>query len=175
MTMSDRDVVPAQGKKWTREAIADRRRQVFEFVLLRGINECAIAEQIGVSRRTIVQDVKELRETVRREVKELDVLADIGEQKKRYEKISEWALMEASTTKLPGSKAVLLGQALRAMELKQRLLIDTGFYPNAALKVNASLTVSGGLDIRRMSTAELREMRDRLAVRLGGILKPGPS
>lgn len=168
--MADQDAPAATPKRYSREAIADRRRTVFEMVLMKGMSESAFAEQSGVSRNTIVEDVRCLRASMRTQVKELDVQSEIGDAKARFEKMAELALVEASFTKSPGSKAMLMGQALRAMELKTRLLLDTGYLPNAEKKVSGSLTLSGGLDMKQMSTGELKAMRDRLAGRIGALL-----
>ncbi len=173
--MADQNATGALvGRRWSREAIADRRHQVFEMVLMKGISATAFAEQAGVSRQTICADVKALRQSVRREVKDLDFLAEVGDLKARFEKMAELALVEAAMTKTPAAKATLMGQALRAMELKTRMLIDVGFFPNAEKKVSGSLTLSGGLAVTKMTTGELKAMRERLAIRLADVLRrPG--
>lgn len=167
--MSDEQESDTKAGKWSKAAIEDRRRQVFEFVMMKGLSETAIAEQLGVHRNTIVNDVRAMRDEMRAQVKDLDVMAEIGDQKIRFERIVSDALFEAAATKTPGAKAMLIAQALRAMELKQRLLIETGFLPNAVKRTEGKMEVSGGLDIRAMSTPELQELRRTMVERLARV------
>lgn len=165
-TTPDSAMAAAKAGRWTKAAIEDRRRRVFDFVVVRKLSETSVASMLGVHRNTVVSDVRMLRSEMARAIQTLDVRAEIGGFVARYDKIAADAILEADATKTAGSKAFLLSQALRAMELKQRLLIETGYLPNAIRKVEGRLEVSGGLDIRSMSTAELREYRSGLLQQL---------
>lgn len=154
--------------RWSKAAIEDRRRNVFEFCILKGMSETAVAQQMGVHRNTIVADVRNLREEMRARVKDVDPATEIGAQAQKYERLAEEALVEAAASAQAGAKAQLMGQALRAMELRQRLLMETGFLPMAAKTINGELKLSGGLDLTKMTTEELRGLRGSLLERLNG-------
>lgn len=60
----DNAVDAAKAGRWGQAAIQDRRRQVFELVMMKGVSESAIAEQLGVHRNTIVNDYRADRKSV---------------------------------------------------------------------------------------------------------------
>lgn len=79
----DNAVDAAKAGRWGQAAIQDRRRQVFELVMMKGVSESAIAEQLGVHRNTIVNDCRAIRDDMRSRVKDLDVLTEIGDHAAR--------------------------------------------------------------------------------------------
>lgn len=143
--------------KWNRASIDARRRQVLEMVLLNGISEQAMAEASGVHRNTIVNDVAVLRQEARSKMKDLDVIAEIGDFALKYDEVFKRMLFEASSARTPAAKSMLTAQALRAQMQKQQLLIETGVLPSAEKKITGELHLSGGLDVTKMSTDELRQ------------------
>ena len=162
--------LPPQAKvgRWNKAAIEDRRRTIFEMVMLKGYSETAIATVLGIHRNTVVRDVAVIGEILQKRVEGCDPMSEIGVQAQKYLRSAELMLLEMGETKDAAKKAALMGRALQAMDLRVKMLLETGILPTAAQKVE----VSGGLDLKGASMEELKSHRERLMERLAATGAP---
>jgi len=163
--MSDTEKVEPKGK-YTKAAISDRRRRVFELVLLKGHTEGAVAKVLGVHRNTVVGDMRIIREIMRETLGDFDPMAEVGVQAAKYEAISQMALYDSTVTKNVAIKAPLYSAALRALAERTKLLFDAGILKEVPKRVEGTLEISGGINLEGMSLEELKSRRDQLVNRL---------
>jgi len=150
--------------KWSRAAVDDRRRKVWEMHTLQGMPEVAIAKWFGVHRNTIVNDVRAIREANRKAAAATDPFAEIGDMTHRLDDVAQKAMLEYASTDSVGGKAQFLNTALKALEQKTRLQFESGTVPKAVSKVEGTLHVDG-LDLKKMTLDELHKMRHDLVLR----------
>jgi len=141
---------------------------VFEMVVLKGFSTPAVAKALAVSPRTVAGDLAALREEMKGRSDGCDVHAEIGLQAAKFERLAQLALQEMSAAKSPMERAALMGQALRAMDLRIRLLQRTGLLPSVPRRVEAAVSTPGGsqVDYATMPLPELLERRDRILASL---------
>ncbi len=137
--------------------VEDRRGMVFRACVLFGFSAIAAARQLHVGVAVIEDDLAAIREEARRRVAEFDPIGELGLALAQYESLAQVAMFEASAARSPFGKAALLSQSLRAIQLRIRLLLATGRLPRAARRFSASIALSTGRDLRRLSDADLRE------------------
>jgi transposase len=159
---------PPRGARYSQAAILARRRSVFEMVVLKGFSTPAVAKALAVSPRTVAGDLAALREAMKGQSDGCDVQAEIGLQAAKFERLAQLALQEMGAAKSPMERAALMGQALRAMDLRIRLLQRTGLLPSAPRRVETTVSSPGGptVDYSTMPLPELLERRDRLLASL---------
>lgn len=98
-------------------------------MLMRRIPLDQIAQEMGLSLRTVLRDRQELRKQLAREAKRLDLYEIIGDSVSVYEEAMGLALRAASQAKLPMNiRLAALRTALGAQNDKHRFLETAGFY-----------------------------------------------
>ena len=150
--------------RWSRAAVDDRRRKVWEMHVMKGMPETAVAKWFGVHRNTIVNDVRAIRELNRSKALHTDAMAEIGGMTAQLEDIAKKAMLEYGTADASSAKAQFLSTALKALEQKSRLQFEAGTIPKAATKIEGSLQVQG-LDLQKMTLEELYKLRENLVTR----------
>ena len=135
------------GNKHSAEAIEVRREQVLS-LSVQGVKSKEIAEILGVSSRTIEEDLKALRKIMQGRIKEHDVAGEIGKSVAILEGIRDLAMREYVSAKGKMTKATLLSTAMRAEVSKAKLLVGTGIWPSPTHKISTTLDIDGQVTLK---------------------------
>lgn len=131
----EKDGDPGLPERYSKDGIAERREHVWKF-MARRVPQTVMAELLGVSRRTIYEDVQwwktQCQEHMER-VKEdpQAAAADIGLTSLRLEGISQAALNDYELARTTQLKNLLLNTAIKAEKTRADVLVATGFWPKA--------------------------------------------
>lgn len=136
--------------------------EVFK-MMLRGMNQTAMATVFHVNRNTIINDVRWLKTHMREIAIEADKFGEIGEAMKFFEEIEHEALFNFHDTDNHKSKVEYLKTAIDAREKKIRLMMDAGIIEKAPTNVNLEM------DFSKYTTEELLRKREELSTRMGGL------
>lgn len=148
-----------------RLAIEERRRQVWA-MYIRGVPETVIAKAMGVHRNTIFNDVKVLK---RRNANSIDTAKanfEVGDLIAKLDEVFKMSMEECVLAERPGVKAAMMSRAMHALKEKAEIMFRAGVIPEAAKEVNERLTIEG-VDLKRASLDELKELRKKLLERAG--------
>ena len=152
-----------QEKKYTMEAIEQRRRTVLEMTM-RGITASTIAQQLGVHRNTIVSDLRAIRDQNREAMERADVLEEIGGAARFYDMIQQESMYGMTTNRHPMVKVSFLSLAMKAQAEKLNLMTKVGILPDGRRKETrpSGVILGDGIDLDRMTPEELKRFRDRI-------------
>ena len=122
-------------ERYSQDGIAQRREHVWKF-MARRVPQTVMAELLGVSRRTIYEDVqwikKQQQEKLERVQKDPGAAAmDVGLTALRLEGMSQAALNDYELARTTQLKNLLLNTAIKAEKTRADMLIATGFWPKA--------------------------------------------
>ena len=126
---------PELPERWSSRGIEERREYVAKFYARR-VPQTVIAKLLGVSTRTISNDIeylkKERSEYIEQLMKSQDAtFADIGTAAMRLESIAQAALGQYELAKSDRQKNQYLITAIKAETARNALLINTGVLPKA--------------------------------------------
>lgn len=155
----------------TKDGIAERREHVWKF-LARRVPQTVMAELLGVSRRTIYEDVQwwksQCRVAIQRIKDDPDcAAADIGLTALRLEGIAQAALNDYELARTATVKNLFLNTAIKAEKTCADMKVQTGVWPKAGMdvRVHQSLeatftaklgTVSEDSPLRVLDSADSR-------------------
>jgi hypothetical protein len=137
----------------------ERRMEVFR-LRMRGLTQSVISKELGVNRNTILRDCKWIKEHMREIAANADTFSEVGEAMAHLREIEQEALYHMADTENAHAKNNYLRTALEACDKRIRLMMDAGIIEKAAADVNVNF------DFSKMSTEELMQKRDELAVRM---------
>lgn len=156
-------------ERYTQDGIAERREHVLRF-MVRRVPQTVMAKLLGVSRRTICEDVKFLNEQAGDRIKRLKtdaavVESDIGMTSIRLEGIAQAAFNDYELEKSPQFKNAFLNTAIKAEATRARLLIETGVYPKAGEDIKVTHTVKSSFADKLGSDSPLSTLDDPASAR----------
>ena len=151
-----------------REGVEKRRAFVME-CKLRGLKVDTIAKLIGVHRNTITNDLKAIAKKQAEAIREIDVDATIGETMEYYDRLRDQALVEYGSAETHGGKLGFLNAALKAQEMKAKLLMDVGVIPKVAQTTRGGpgTSLDDATDLSKIPTSDLEAARERLQSDVG--------
>jgi DNA-binding CsgD family transcriptional regulator len=126
-------------KRYTEEGIAKRQEQVKEY-LLRGVPKTVMAELLGVSRKTIFQDIRAIEERAGHQTRAIKgnperTFQEVGMISGRLQAISDAAMSEYALSRTPAAKDRFLNIAIKAIWTRTRVLMETGVLPRAGEEI----------------------------------------
>lgn len=129
----------------TADGIAERRERVWKY-MARRVPQTIMAELLGVSRRTIYEDVQWWRERNREHIQRIQddpeyAATDIGLSAMRLEGIAQAALHEYELSNNGVQKNMSLNTAIKAEKARSDMLIASGVWPKAGEEIRVSHTV----------------------------------
>jgi len=129
----------------TKEGIAERRELVWKF-MARRVPQTVMAELLGVSRRTIYEDVQwhkgQCRNHIQRIQEDPDYAAtDIGLTAMRLEGVAQAALNDYELARTGALKNLCLNTAIKAEKTRADLMMQAGVWPKAGEDIRVSHTV----------------------------------
>lgn len=148
------------------EETFERRLEVFR-LQARGIRPSEIANELGVSTRTIRKDRKWLDTHLREVALNADRFKEIGETMEMLREVEQEALYHMAETENPHAKNNYLVTAMNAREKRTRLMMDAGIIPKASDEVNLNVGEMSKMSVdelvkrRREVVAELQEIEGR--------------
>lgn len=124
-------------------SIQRRRAQVWEMIC-QGVPEAVMGELLKCSTDVVRNDVSYWKTAVGSSLGDMrndinKVAVDLGTVVKKLDWISENCFMEYSTTDSNQAKNNFLNTAIKAMSLRSKILVDTGFYTKAGVEVNVNV------------------------------------
>jgi len=157
-------------ERYSKDGIMERREHVWKF-MARRVPQTVMAELLGVSRRTIYEDVqwwkqrcKEHLEAVKKDPEA--AAADVGLAALRLEGISQAALNDYELARTSQLKNLFLNTAIKAEKTRADMLVQTGFWPKAGedvrihQSIDATFTAKLGTDISDDSPLKTLEHAD---------------
>lgn len=159
----------------TRYDIEQRRIKV-EQLLSRGMNNTTIAKLLGVTRPTVIGDVKWVRAKNRKFVTESDQNQVVGDALSKYEQLQHMAMKEFHSspegTATRGGFITLMGKLVEA-SIKMRQ--GVGLLPKEG-KLNAedAFALTDGVDPADMSVEELRRAAEQFTIELAKEVSVSP-
>ncbi len=145
----------------------ERRMEVFR-LKARGLSQTVIAKELRVNRNTIKRDFAWLKDHMREVAANSDTFEEVGEAMALLQEISQEALYHMAETENAHAKNNYLRTALEASDKRIRLMMDAGIIDKAAVDMNVHL------DYSKMTTEELLQKRDELAVKMRQLGSDGP-
>jgi len=132
-------------ERYTQDGIMERREHVQKF-LARRVPQTVMAELLGVSRRTIYEDVQWLKRQQQQHVEQVKqdpeaASADIGLASMRLEGISQAALNDYELARTDQSKNNFLNTAIKAEKTRADMLMQTGVWPKAGEDIRVHNTL----------------------------------
>lgn len=129
----------------TKEGIAERREHVWKF-MARRVPQTVMADLLGVSRRTIYDDVQwwkcRCQEHVKRIQDDPDYAAtDIGLTAMRLEGIAQAALNDYELARTGALKNLSLNTAIKAEKTRVDMMIAAGIWPKAGEDIRVSHSI----------------------------------
>ena len=149
--------------------LEQRRSDVYELAL-QGVPKNRISKMLGIDRDTVNRDLDYWRKKAGRYVQQLRggedrVCEEIGDTLKKLDWILENALMEFSTSKAAVSKNRFLGTALKAINARARLLMETGYLPKAGVQLTVTAKPSDGFETQFGGESPLSKLDDPVSRR----------
>ena len=154
-----------------KEVTEERRRQVWQLVVLRGVQECVVAKHFGVHRNTISNDLAVLRSRNREMVRDTDILEEIGDTVAKFDDMYRKAMVDYATAETASAKSSFYQNAISALDKKTKFLSEVGVLPKAAQEITGKLMVEGA-DVNTMSLESLRGLRQQVLEKLA-VMKAG--
>lgn len=132
-------------ERYTETGIQQRREHVWKF-LSRRVPQTVMADLLGVSRRTIYEDVqwwkRECQTNVQRIQDDPDAAAaDIGLTSLRLEGIAQAALNDYELARTAQMKNLFLNTAIKAEKVNSDMKVTTGVWPKAGEDVRIHTTI----------------------------------
>lgn len=129
----------------TKDGIAERREHVWKF-MARRVPQTVMAELLGVSRRTIYEDVQWWKERTKEHVQRIQddpdyAATDIGLAALRMEGIAQAALQDYELANTGPLKNMCLNTALKAEKTRADMLIAAGVWPKAGEEIRVQHNV----------------------------------
>jgi len=149
-----------------KKSIEARRKQV-SVLLKQGSSQTEIAEILGVSRSTVINDIARIHNKSALSVKEVvDRPAEmVAESLRVWEEIIESASEGFTNSPNPAQKNAFLRTKGQANNERLKALMELGILPRASLKQDLSLHVIDGVDMSKASLEELSSLARTLAAR----------
>lgn len=148
------------------EETFERRLEVYR-LQMRGIRPTEIANELGVSMKTIRRDRKWLDTHLREVALNADRFKELGDTMEVLKEIEQEALYHMAETENAHAKNQYLVTAMNAREKRTRLMMDAGVIPKASEEVNlhvgemAKMSVEELVQRRARVVAELQALEDR--------------
>jgi len=122
-------------ERYSKDGIAERREHVWKF-MARRVPQTVMAELLGVSRRTIYEDVQWWKQQCQEHMERVKedpqaAAADIGLTSLRLEGISQASLNDYELARTAQLKNLFLNTAIKAEKVRADLLVQTGFWPKS--------------------------------------------
>jgi predicted DNA-binding protein (UPF0251 family) len=158
-----------KGKGLSKKDSLDVRRLTAWRLKMRGYSEQEIAKSLEVHRNTICNDIRYMREKFKRRIIEADEKLIIGEMMAYYDEIAHDAILsaiKAAKNEGGGVKNLFYNTALRALESKFNVLIQTGVVTKAATQIEELMKIEGIGDVKKMTLPELEQLTKKLSTDL---------
>jgi IS30 family transposase len=146
----------------------ERRIQVFR-MNMRGLNNTSIARELGVSRQTIIADVKWNKEHFTEMAAHADRNEEVGQAIARLEEMEKEAMYHFSEATGDHFKNQYLMTAIAACEKRIKLMMDSGIIQRATIDVNLNI------DYSKLTNEELLAKRTEYMSRLRVLGVPSAS
>jgi len=122
-------------ERYSKDGIAERREHVWKF-MARRVPQTVMAELLGVSRRTIYEDVQWWKQQCQEHMERVKedpqaAAADIGLTSLRLEGISQASLNDYELARTAQLKNLFLNTAIKAEKVRADLLVQTGYWPKS--------------------------------------------
>jgi len=122
-------------ERYSKDGIAERREHVWKF-MARRVPQTVMAELLGVSRRTIYEDVQWWKRQCQEHLERVKddpqaAAADVGLTALRLEGISQAALNDYELARTAQLKNLFLNTAIKAEKVRGDMMVQTGFWPKA--------------------------------------------
>ena len=122
-------------ERYAKDGIAERREHVWKF-MARRVPQTVMAELLGVSRRTIYDDVQWWKHQCQQHMERVKdnpdaAAADVGLTSLRLEGISQAALNDYELARTSQLKNLFLNTAIKAEKTRADMLVQTGYWPKA--------------------------------------------
>jgi hypothetical protein len=132
-------------ERYSKDGIAERREHVWKF-MARRVPQTVMAELLGVSRRTIYEDVQWWKRQCQSHMELVKedpqaAAADIGLTALRLEGISQAALNDYELARTAQMKNLFLNTAIKAEKTRGDLMVQTGFWPKAGEDIRIHQTM----------------------------------
>jgi len=155
--------------RYTEDGIAERREHVWRF-LVRRVPQTVMADLLGVSRRTIADDVLYWKEEAQKQVAAMKsdptvANADIGLAAGRLEGIAVCAMNDYELAKAANTKNLFLAIALKAEVARANLLMNTGVLPKAGEEIRVSHSMKATFEARLGSADPLATLDEPVSRR----------
>ena len=129
----------------TQDGIAERRDHVWKF-MARRVPQTVMAELLGVSRRTIYEDVQWWKQSCQDHVKRIQedpdyAATDIGLTSMRLEGIAQAALNDYELARTGQLKNLCLNTAIKAEKTRADMMMQAGVWPKAGEDIRINHTV----------------------------------
>jgi hypothetical protein len=132
----------------SKEGIAERREHVWKF-MSRRVPQTVMAELLGVSRRTIYEDVQWWRERCKEHVTRIQedpdyAATDIGLTALRLEGIAQAAMNDYELARTGQLKNLCLNTAIKAEKTRADMMMAAGVWPKAGedIRINHQVEAS---------------------------------
>jgi len=112
----------------------ERRRMIVLDMKMRGMRPNGIAKVLKVHRNTILRDMKWLRKNRAMRLEEDPPMEQTGDLISLYEEIAMQAIQSSHVAETEATKASFMQVALKALDLKAKLMLDTGLIQKAPEK-----------------------------------------
>lgn len=148
----------------TASSTEERRAKVSQ-LHARGLPGTAIAEVLGINRKTVGRDLKLLGQRARQDALAIDRFEVVGQAMKFYDEIEHEAMFGFHEAEAHSAKIAYLSTAMAAREKKIKLMMQAGIIERAASSVDVVM------DVAKLSWEGLV----RMAHAILGAGVPGPS
>ena len=153
----------------------EQRRIKIEKLLARGMNNSMIANLLGVSRPTVISDVKWIKAKNRQLVSDQDKNQVVGDALSKYEELQHLAMREFHSaeegTATRGGYLTLIGKFIESsMKLRQ----SVGLIPKDGKLEEDDFDMTDGMDPEEMSVEELRKAAQQLTLDLAKEVNVSP-
>lgn len=135
--------------------------------MARGFTKTSIAQLTGVSRITIITDVKEIKARNRRIVSDNQVNQVVGDALANYERLSQMALKEFNECpKGEATRGGYLNLVGKFVEAGLKLRQQVGLLPKDGKSQDDEFSLTDGVDPSEMTAIELRKAAEAATLEL---------
>lgn len=125
--------------RYSQAGIAKRREQVREY-LRRGVAKSVMAELLGVSNKTIFEDIRAIDQAAGQTIRAVKgnpdrTFEEVGRIEGRLQSVADAAMAEYALARTPAAKERFLNVAIKATWTRTRVLMETGVLPRAGEEV----------------------------------------
>jgi hypothetical protein len=147
----------------TKDGIAERREHVAKF-MSRRVPQTVMSELLGVSRRTIYEDVQWWKERSKEHIQRIQddpdyAATDIGLAAMRMEGIAQAALQDYELAHTGPLKNLCLNTALKAEKTRADMLMLAGVWPKAGEDIRVAHTIEATFTAKLGSVGEDSPLR----------------